>query len=59
MKDKEKRRHSLSAAYSRVLTIETMEDPDDLYYDDMDSIVRGLEGTTLLYRENNNCQEEM
>ena len=23
--------------------IENMEDPDDLYYDDMDSIVRGLE----------------
>jgi hypothetical protein len=36
-----------------------MEDPDDLYYDDIDSIVRGLEGTTLLYKENNNCQEEM
>ena len=39
--------------------IENMEDTDDLYYDDIDSIVRGLEGTTLLYKENNNCQEEM
>ena len=39
-------------------TIELMENPDDLYTDNINSYIDPVQSTALLYEENQDCQEE-